>query len=437
MAEDEKQKNAKQDIRPQEAQAGRNVETDAAGRSLSEALRTSFFVLKLIMLALVIFVIKSGFQTIGSDEVGIVLRFGKIRGQGEDRILTSRAWPYWIYPYPIEQLIKIPVEKNVTVNIDSFWYFQTAEEKLSGAKMVKYPSQPLKPLFDGYNMVRGEKREDRLGLGGEGDYNIVHSKWTLEYQISNPEKFFKNIYVDEVKSGEIYFDVMKKSLKPLLTNIVESSVVTAMVNYTIEEVKYEKISTITANVRNLIQEKLDKIESGIKVVSLNFDESTWPLQVDQAFQAYLSASLIMKQQVTQAQTDARTRLNEAGGIVAEELLDAVKDPNSPQEKLDVLWAQLAGKSQNILAQARAYRTSVVTRAEANAKYLIQILPEYQKRPELIIQDIYTTAIEQILERADEKIILQPVKSDRGSEVRIYINKNPMIKKEKETEKAKD
>jgi regulator of protease activity HflC (stomatin/prohibitin superfamily) len=230
---------------------------------------------------------------------------------------------------------------------------------------------------------------------------------------------------------------MKKSLKPLLTNIVESSVVTAMVNYTIEEVKYEKISTITANVRNLIQEKLDKIESGIKVVSLNFDESTWPLQVDQAFQAYLSASLIMKQQVTQAQTDARTRLNEAGGIVAEELLDAVKDPNSPQEKLDILWAQLAGKSQNILAQARAYRTSVVTRAEANAKYLIQILPEYQKRPELIIQDIYTTAIEQILEKADEKIILQPVKSDRGSEVRIYINKNPMIKKEKETEKAKD
>jgi regulator of protease activity HflC (stomatin/prohibitin superfamily) len=419
------------------SQGEKNSELDTAGRSLSDALRISFFILKLIMAALIIFVLISGFQTIGSDEAGIVLRFGKIRGEGENRILTSRSWPYWIYPYPVEQLVKIPVEKNVTLHIDSFWYFQTEQEKLSKERRAKMPNQPLQPVMDGYNLVRGEERSSRFSKEGEGDYNIVHTKWTLEYHISNPEKFFKNVLVEDVKSGQIYFDVMKDSVKPMLTDIVESSAVTALVHYSIDEVKYEKISTVTSAIKSLIQQKLDKIESGIKVISLNFDESTWPLQVDSAFQAYLSASLMKKEQITKAQTDAQKRLNESGGVVTERLLAAIKDANTPGEELEGLWAQLAGKSQDILAQATAYRTTVVKNAESSANYLEQILPEYRKRPELIIHDVYMTAMEQILQRADEKIILQPVKSDKGNEVRVFINRNPNIKREKGAEKAKD
>ena len=412
-----------------------NERTDAASRSLSDALKISFFLLKLIMIALAVFVIQSGFQTIGPDEAGIVLRFGKIRGQGEQKILKSRPLPYWIYPYPLEQLVKIPVEKNVTLKLDSFWYYLTERQKINNEKVTKTPLDALRPLLDGYNLVRGGGADADSTSQSEGDYNIVHTKWTLEYKIDDPEKFFTNVYIDDVKSGQIYFDVMTKSIKSLLTDIMESCVVTALVNYTIEEVKYDKVSSVAADIRILMEQKLDAIDSGIRVVSLNFDESTWPLQVDFAFQEYLTASTVMDKLEANALSDARKILNEAGGPETEQILRIIKDPNAADDQIDFALTKLAGKSQDILAQARAYKTTVVQKAEANADYLTQILPEFEKRPQLILHDIYTTAMEKIFKKADERIILQPVKSDKGNEVRILINKNPNIKKEAQPAKG--
>ena len=93
----------------------------------------------------------------------------------------------------------------------------------------------------------------------------------------------------------------------------------------------------------------------------------------------------------------------------------------------MLWAQLAGTGQEKIANARAYRTKVVETARANAEYLQQILPEYRKRPKLVIQKIYQDAIEYVLNNTDEKMIIQPTESTRGREIRIMLNRDPLIK----------
>ena len=51
-----------------------DTELDAAGKSLSEALRISFIILKIIMVVLVIIFLASGFRTVGPDEQALVLR---------------------------------------------------------------------------------------------------------------------------------------------------------------------------------------------------------------------------------------------------------------------------------------------------------------------------------------------------------------------------
>jgi regulator of protease activity HflC (stomatin/prohibitin superfamily) len=101
----------------------------------------------------------------------------------------------------------------------------------------------------------------------------------------------------------------------------------------------------------------------------------------------------------------------------------------------MLWSQLAGKAQEQIADARAYRTQVVENARANADYLSRILPEYRKRPRLVVQRIYMDAIEYILDNADEKIVIQPGRS-AATELRVLVNRDPAIKPKSESVKQR-
>jgi membrane protease subunit HflK len=411
-------------------------EFDAASKSLSEALRISFIILKVIMIVLIVAFLASGFETVGSEEQAIVLRFGKIRGVGEKRLLGPG--PHWILPYPIDEIVKIPVKTQVNLPIDSFWYFMTQSEILSGQKRPVRPDQPLKPLQDGYCITRSEMRAGAASasIGSNGsDYNIVHTKWQLTYQIDDPERFFRNIYIEDFKPGDIYFDVITKSITPLLKNMFEDGVVTAMVSYTIDEAISSR-DRIPKHVKQLLQEKLDKIESGIKIVSVQLIKSEAPPQVKVAFEASTMASQKSETEVTNARTYAENTLNEAGGPVAFELLKDKKSVNELNEQEEeLLWEQLAGTAREEIAEARSYRARVVETAKANADYLERLLPEYRQRPELVIQKIYLDAIENIMNNADEKFVIQTTKGSKGAEFRVLLNKNPKLKKKKSKEQT--
>lgn len=393
MTEEDKKSN--NDLQPQAPDKSGTEDLDAAGKSLSEALGISFIILKVIMAVLILAFLASGFKTVGSDEQALVLRFGKIRGVGENRVLKPRTRPYWIFPYPVDKMVKIPVEKKVDLTVRSFWYYQSPERMLSEPSIEKTRFLPeLDPIKDGYCITRSEGQNETTISGSDGsDYNIVHCKWQLTYQIDDPERFFTNIYVEDVKPGDIYFDVITKSITPLLQNLFEDAIVTATVNYTIDDIMFEKVARLTEHIRGLLQDKLDTIESGIKVVRVQLTDKTWPRQVDVAFQASVSASQESEQTISKARTYAENTVIEASALV--------------QEKI---------------AEARAYRTKVVASARANADYLRQLLPEYRKRPELVVQKIYQDAIERIFTNVNEKFVIP-----KGAEWRILVNRDPSLK----------
>jgi membrane protease subunit HflK len=420
------------DLIPKAPQTRPREELDAAGKSLSEALRISFIMLKVIMVVLVVIFLASGLRTVGSNEQALVLRFGKIRGVGENRILGPGL--KLLFPYPIHEIVKIPTAKKLTLPINSFWYFQKNLDVLpQGPKSRERVPETLKPKEDGYCITRGEK-QSRVIPGATGsDYNIVHSKWQLTYNIDDPERFFKNIYVDDVKPGQSYADVMEKSLTPLLKPIIEHAVASTMVNYTIDDV-IQNPGSISKNVQRLVQQKLDNIQSGIKVISVQLTDRIWPRQVDDAFQASIKARQASQKAISEARGYAENTLNEAGGPVAETLLKALRDQNPGEQETELLWEQLAGQAQEKIADARAYRTKIVETARANAQYLQLLLPEYKKSPELVKQKIYQDAIENVLNNADEKMIIQPGANTKGREIRIKLNRDPTIKPKSEEAK---
>ena len=414
--------------RPKEAAGA----LDVAGRSLFEALRVSFIILKVIMIVLVVLFLTSGFRTVGSDEQALVLRFGKIRGVGDQRVLGPGL--HWVFPYPIDTIVKIPVEKRTNLPINSFWYFQTREEMLpKGPKtQIRVPVE-LNPLKDGYCLTRSQKQGRTLAGVVGSDYNIIHCKWQLTYKIDDAERFFRNIYIDDVRPGQSYGEVIDSSIAPLLQGLFEDAVVTAMVNYTIDEALFLSQDRITGHIGKLLQEKLDKIQSGINVVSVQLTDSIWPRQVNNAFLASLRASQESQKSISEAKGYAEKTLNEAAGPIAEELLAVLvlEKKDISEDEQELLWSQLAGEGRELIAEAKAYKTKTIESAKANAEYLQKILPEYQKRPKLVIQDIYQEAIEYVLNNADEKIIIQPAKGLKGQELRILINRDPAIRPKSE------
>jgi len=415
---------------------------DAAGKSLSDALRISFGILKVIMIILVVAFLVSGFKTVGPDEKALVLRFGKIKGVGEGMILNPGA--HWVFPYPIDELVKIPVGKNVSLPINAFWYKETREDILGeGPRPRRYVPEKLDPLTEGYCLTGSQRPTSRASAGeasaqagasGEqpawagdrSDYNIVHAKWQIDYRIDNVEQFFRNVYVEDVLPGQIYFEVMTESITPLLRSVVEDAVVDAMVRYSIDEVLLTH-DTIRRQVMRLVQDKLDEMETGVRVTSVKLVDVTWPKQVNEAFDAYIQASQTSNQKVSEARTYAENTLTRTGGSVGETLYKATMGEDANDARFEALWAQVAGDAQDTIAQAQAYQTKVVETAKANANYLQSILPGYRQRPELVLQQIYLDTIERVLENADEKFILDRSGNVKEQEFRIMVNRDPKLK----------
>jgi membrane protease subunit HflK len=398
---------------------------DAAGKSLSQALRTSFGILKIIMVILVVLFLASGIFKVQQDEEALVMRFGRIQGLGDSRILNPGL--HYTWPEPISEIIRIPVKKVQTLKVDSFWYFETAQEKLG--QKDPYPPATLDPTQDGYCLTRNASLQ---GIEGT-DYNIVHSRWSVTYLISNPALFFENIYCRQPKPGEDFLDSAAETVNPMLESFASNAIVATLARFTIDDAITSK-RDISENVKNLLQAKLDSVGSGVRVDDVRAERIIWPRQVDDAFQASIQASQQRKTAVTDAYSFKEKLLTDTAGPDAEKLLEKLKQPGLSQAQKEELVAQMKGQVQGLISDSRAYKTKVVEDAKANAEYLTHLLPEYKKHPELVLQRLYQDAMEQVLANAEEKIMIQPGEGGSKREIRILINRDMKAPKADEQKK---
>jgi regulator of protease activity HflC (stomatin/prohibitin superfamily) len=230
-------------------------------------------------------------------------------------------------------------------------------------------------------------------------------------------------------------DVVSDFVEPMLESLAADAIVTTMVNYTIDEA-IRNTSSIASDVKNLLQAKLDAIDSGITVDDMRASEITWPRQVNAAFELRTLAMQKSDTTITEAQSYARKVLTRAGGVLAEEIFAELTTEGISDERKEALLSQLAGASREIIDAARSYRTEVAKDAESNAIYLKELLPEYRKHPKLVLQKIFQDAHKEVLANADEKIFVPPSTGDKTRQLRILINRDPLLKRTKEKEENK-
>ena len=393
---------------------------DAAGQSLRRALKMSFTILKVIIVVLLAVFAGSGIFQVQQDEEAILLQFGKIKGP------VLKPGIKFAFPEPINEIIRIPVQRELSIPIDSFWYYETPQEKLNPIKQTV--TKPLDPLIDGYCLTRNDDLEGMAGT----DYNIVHSAWTITYRIDSPMDFFENVYIRDREPGENLLEAAADTLNPLLESLASNAIVRTMVEYSIDEA-VKNNTRIAGDVKIILQNKLNQVGCGIGISDVRASEIIWPRQVDQAFQASSKARQESEQIKIDAASYKEQMLTDTGGSDAESILEQLKQPGLTQDQQYELVSKLSGQVQTEISEARLYRTKVVEDAKASAEYLQKILPEYRKNPELVRQKIYQDAIEQVLAGADEKIFMQ-TREGLPDEIRLLLNRDPNINKGKAKQK---
>jgi len=169
-----------QDVAPSAAASGAiAAPLDPAQQSLADALRVMFFILKLVMIAVVVAFIFSGCYSVESQNVAVRLLFGRIVGETPKQQVIEAGGPYFAAPYPIMQVVMVPIT-NRTVNIDkAFWLEVPAGG--AGRTVAEQAGRagPLDPEKDGSLLT--------------ADANIVHARWAMNYRVTNPVQFIRRV----------------------------------------------------------------------------------------------------------------------------------------------------------------------------------------------------------------------------------------------------
>jgi modulator of FtsH protease HflK len=332
---------------------------DAGSQALSEALRSSFAVVKIVMVLMVLAFFGSGFFTVGPQEKAVILRFGKPVGEGENRLLNAGL--HWSFPYPIDEVVKIPITEQQVVSSTIGWYLTTPEQELSGEEMPAGPS--LNPAIDGYVIT--------------GDRNIIHTRATLRYHIQDPFNFTFNFV----------------AASNTVQNVLNNSLLYTAARYNVDDILLNRIAEFSEAVQERVEEQAEEQHLGI-VVEQCLVESRPPRQL----QAIFDQVTIARQNRNKALIDANSYTNQ-------------------------ILSQADGQASIIISQASLAGANYVTNALAEAKRFTDLLPLYQSDPHLFTQQYVVKAMGAALTNT-EKWAEPTSDSGKSTEVRLMLNREP-------------
>lgn len=385
---------------------------DSAQQSLADALKITFGILKLIMLALVVIFLFTGVFNVKSGESAVKLRFGKIvtddKGDG-----LEPGGPYFAMPYPIESAKKVQmIPRSISLNTQFWWSASTDTAGKTISEIAEGEQGPLDPVTKG-SMITG-------------DANIVHTQWRVLYQVSNINSFLQNVGDFELA------DV-------IVRNAAEEAAVYAVAQTTADEVINGRPGVDTAKAK--IQEILSHMNTGLQVVEVTAPGKSMPLSVRSSYEAVVGAVSEQGQRVESARQERARILGSAAGEGYEELLKLINayetaQSAGDQDQLATLSTQLdqayrtlniegkriGGEASQIINDALGYQTQVSQQLEAEAQQFNDLLAQYQANPQIVLNRLWFDAKETILTSPDVEVFYTPA----GSQTYLELNRRPDV-----------
>jgi membrane protease subunit HflK len=335
---------------------------DSGTRALAEALRASFALIKLMMIGLVVAFIVSGIFTVNPNEVAVLLRFGRPVGVGTDQLLQPGL--HWKLPYPIDEVVRIPVGESRTLTSTTGWYFVTPQEEAQGADPMMLPY--LRPGVDSHVL--------------SGDGNIVHARATLSYRITDPLRYaFEFAQVTN-----------------LLRGILDNALVHAASRFSADDALYLNKLAFQEAVLARVNLMVDRLQLGVTVDPREV-RTRPPLFIEDAFDSVLRAQQEGNLMIQEAQSYARGATNRAIGEASAVVRDGVTRSNYLVQTLS---------------------------AEANS--FEGLLPAYERNPDLFRQRLLAESNSRVLTNAQLKTYIPRRSDGEPWEIRLLLNKEPEV-----------
>jgi membrane protease subunit HflK len=343
---------------------------DSGSQALAEALRSSFAIVRVVMVLLVAVFLGSGFFTVGPQEKALILRFGQPRGEGGKELLGAGL--HWSFPYPIDEVVKVPIAEILTLRSTVGWYATTPEQELAGTEPPAGPS--LNPGVDGYALT--------------ADGNIVHTRATLRYRIEDPVRCVFGFAGDTNRAYSL------SGVSNAVLNALNNALLRAAAQFKVDEIlTSDRIGFQDAVCRRFV-ERAAAQNLGV-VVDLCTVESKAPRQLSKAFDDVVTAG-----------QKRSTALNEAKSYENKVLSTAESEATA------------------IVNTAEAQRWRYVGDLAAEAERFAGLLPNYRRNPELFLQQRLVETMGRVLTNVQDKIFLPERADGRARELRLLLNREP-------------
>jgi len=410
----------------------RAEEFDPASQMVAEALRKSFRVLKLLMIVLVVLYFLSGWFSVKPNEVGIVLRCGRVVGAGPIETLDAVLPPgwHWSWPYPIDRWETVSVgEREVPVE---FMFERTEEERTGGIKGYKYDL--LSPTRDDYLIT--------------GDVNILHVSLVVKYRVSDPVAYLTNVLPMPDPQATIRSKPHERYPEyALMTDLVRNAVIATASNRNELEIRGVHQSDFLQAVAQCISDRFKDLEKVGTPLGLSLDVNSGviapktggvegilpPRQVQEAFEnvdKVLSSKVIA---ITRATAQAQSLFVTTAGMQYEALAEAVKkefdlirkasaaEPNGPEARVlaeqlpaqkatvETLLLAAAGDVRNIIKRAEIRRDQIIKEAAGDYDQFKAVLPEYERNPAIFLSQLLAETFASTM--SNEKIARMVVPED--------------------------
>lgn len=303
------------------------------------------FKISWIIAAVALLWLATGFYQVQPNEQGVVLRFGKYAD-------TTDAGLHYHLPYPIEEVVKVNITQERSINLGVAEAYTTAN-RVAIRNGQTGNADPLKSFTESHMLT--------------GDENIVDVNLTVVWRIKNAKDYLFSMQDPD--------NTVRVAAQSVLREIVGQSEMQAIITGDRGKVEDETKAEL--------QKVMDEFESGIDIVRVKLQKADPPKQVVDAFN-----------EVQRAKADMERFKNEA---------EAYRNEILPKAR---------GEASQLLQNAQAYKEAVVNKAQGEAERFNSVYNAYKEGKNVTARRMYLETMENVLEKS-QKIILDQGKAGNG------------------------
>ncbi|PID73400.1 MAG: FtsH protease activity modulator HflK [Desulfobacterales bacterium] len=281
----------------------------------------------MVVLLTVIVVGTSMVYSIQPNELGVVLRFGKF-------VRNEPPGLHFKLPAGIEKVYRVNARR---VETEEF----TASLSARSGTATNNPTLML-----------------------TGDLNVAVVPWIVQYRIKDD---------DPASAYDFLFKV--KDVQTLLRDMSEATMRLVIGDRSIDEVISNR-DEIALEAKDLLQEELDKAETGIYVVTVEMKRTNVPVKVQPFFNEVNQAVQEKEQMIYRAREEYNTVIPAA-----------------------------QGQAERTIKAAEGYAVDRVNRARGDADRFLSVYAEYAKAADVTQRRLYLETMKKMLPRLEKKIIL--------------------------------